>query len=344
MMKKSNGAETFEKPIKLYAIIFIGIGVIIYLLCLIIGQFFPRDIYKWLGVGSDFFCNIGNIFIALGLGTIVLDFFEFIEYVKERLIDILIDNEYISDLSVDKQVKLKNRLEKHIYSYADLEEDGLLKFVQDEIHPLIKDYYYKEYITHVVCKLVDGKINKKIKRRIVIAKKCHEEINISVSTFFQSILKGTPDEARANIVLQSVIIDGVKMRVDVDDDLEYKLHHTINEGISLYRNSFSLHGNPITLKEEDVVIEIEIDTTVDLDDYLYIQRVQKPCRNFTIHFHFNNTEFMVNCDAFGFMTSSVSDRMIQTDLDNCVVVRFTNWILPGDGVAFNILKSSCFEE
>ena len=330
------------RNIKQYAFIAILIGIVLSIIFLLIEQEYPRSNYhyNWLGVIYDLFYSLSGIFITLGLGTIVLDYFEFIDYLKERLVEIIIDDDYLSGLEEARLKKLKNKVEKMIYSYVDLNHHGLLDFVQNEIHPFIKDYYYKDYTTYVECKFDVDKIKKIIKRRIVISSDCTGELDVDVSTFFETRFKGTESEARESISLKKVIINAENKDIETDYNLGYKFL----ESRQPYCHTFFLKGKPLKLQaKNDIVIEVDLETTVSIDDFIYTQRVTKPCRNFTINFHYDSSKMQVHYNLFGFMSRCRSFRTIETKLENCYTIKYTNWILPGDGIIFNILKRNYFE-
>ena len=296
----------------------------------------PRGRCLLLGVVYDFVSTAATAVIICGIGSYVFTFLGFIEYMKERLIDIVIEDNYLKKLGPEKVKLLMEKLEQIIYKNADLSDDGLLKFVQKEVHPFITEHYYEEYITHVNCKLIDGnKVEKETNRRVVIAKKGYGASEIDVSQLFRTSLKGTKEESENNISLLFMSING-------EETDEYELKHENIEKDKDYCNSFRLFGDKILIENGRIIIVIKTKTIVDIDDYSYTQRVKVPCRNFTLHFHFEGDDMTVGYDQFGFMSRYQPDRVITENMKNCVVVRFTNWMLPGDGVVFTLLRKDCF--
>lgn len=215
--------------------------------------------------------------------------------------------------------------------------NGLINVVEKDIYPLLNEYYYDEYVTHIICSIRDAKIFKTVKRRIVISKSISKDIQVPVSMFFSPSLKGdTLNDVKDNVNL-------IKMTITQNDEepqdvsSEYKLKWIEDESASdQYRFSCFLEGRDIVLKENSMIVEIEIETIVDVSDYVYIQRVDRPCRDFTIHFHYNNQECEIDGNAFGFMIRSHGNKVVISNLERCYVVRFTDWILPGDGACFYI--------
>ena len=312
------------------------------------------------GIGREivyeFLCTLSIAVIVVGVSNAILTLSSFTEYIKKHLMEILISDNYLKELSIEKQKELRNKLQKHIHSYVDLDGDGFFKFVQDEMDVLIPDYYYKEYVTHVYCKLIEGdKIKKTIKRRIVISKQRYGEITVNVSDFFCTWV-----HPKDSVILKKISIDGeTKTRYyELKDELKDKLPRDLeiespesNNLIDIssgeaeenaYSKQYSLVGDNLVLSENDITICIETETTVGIDDHLYIQRVMKPCKDFTVHINYPSEAIKVDCNAFGFMTKYKNNREIHVDEEGSSVIRFTNWIFPGDGIICNILKKEYF--
>lgn len=100
--------------------------------------------------------NLGNILISLGVGTIILEFFGFVDYIRERMVEVLSSDEYVLSLPYERMKRIKNLLEQKLYfPNIKIRENSLFDIVQEEILPLLKDCYFEEYTATIECSL-DG--------------------------------------------------------------------------------------------------------------------------------------------------------------------------------------------
>jgi hypothetical protein len=98
----------------------------------------------------------------------------------------------------------------------------------------------------------------------------------------------------------------------------------------------SITCNDLIIKDNSI-LEIEYETIVPLYDCHFVNRVNKPCQHYVIHFNYDENEVNISGQGFGFMEYGEKDRMIIRTEKHSKVIRFTDWILPGDGTIFTIL-------
>lgn len=322
-----------EGSIILLSICLIFVGMFIYSVSYILGTQFAFYADNIKSIIDD----VAKVLVTISIGSCLLEWFGFVEYIRRRIRDVIIKDDYISSLTKEKKIALKSKLEQDIY-YPDSnsDKDSLIYVVQNEIYPLLNDYYYDEYVTHVICLIEGNKLKKRIKRRIVLLKDTSEEIKIPVKSFFSPALKSeTKEDAEKCVTLKTMTVArGDCPARDVKD--KYKIIWNEVSSPDEYKFSYCLSGDDLTLRDEALIVEIEILTEVDTDDFVYIQRVNRPCRDFTIHFHYDNSKCAIDVNAFGFMTEQHNNKTVYSNLENCFVIRFTDWLLPGDGVCFYI--------
>lgn len=336
--KKAKRLKSLKNNIYLVSIVLFLIGFIIqFFSCFLFSNY---EIYT-LNI-KNFIENIATILISVALGTCLFEWFGFIDYMNVRLTEIIISNDFLNMLTKEKKYELKKELEKQIfYNNSEYNENSLLSVVQNEIYPLIESYYYKEYITHVSIKLKNDKLHKIIKRRIVICNDSNLSIKIDVGHIYKPIFKASSeDEANSMLKLICLTIEeGDSPSKDITNNYQFTTHKLNTNDNYLYE--MNLKGTPIEVKGKYITLNMEIETIVDKDDCLYVQRVMLPCQNFTIHYYYDDAIFDVNGDGFGFMSKNHYNKIITQNIEGCYIIRFDGWLLPGDGVSFyNIRKEN----
>lgn len=282
-------------------------------------------------LGKSLANNLADILLVVGIGTLFLEYFGFVKYTRERIRDVLIDDDYLDILTPAKKTELHAKLQKDLY-YSDLpetESDSLYNVVMTEVAPLIRDYYYKEYIMSVDCDITDDGlyIKKKIFKRTKVSQLKPEPRSLGVIlTSYLCKIEGRKDEEVFKV--KSLKFNGKDAKIRL-----------IYEGIKDGTYNKKVLVNCDHLKFEDqATIEIEYETLVPIDDCFFTNRVNKSCLHYCIHFNFDPHKIRVAGRGFGFMEYGVKERMtIRKDM-NGIVIRYINWILPGDGTCFTILR------
>ena len=329
--KNTNRIKSLKSNIYLVSLVLFLSGFVIHIFsCFCFNKY---EVYN--STFKSFVENIATIFISVAIGTCLFEWFGFVDYINMRLTEIIISNDFINMLTKDKKYELKKELEKQIfYNNSDYNENSLLSVVQNEIYPLIESYYYKEYITHVNIKLKNDKLHKIIKRRIVICNDSNAPAKINLNYIYKPIFKASSEE-EANSMLNLIcftVEEGDNPAKDITNNYNFTTEKLNTNDNYLYE--MKLSGEPIEVKGKYITLNIEIETIVNEDDCIYVQRVMLPCQNFTIHYHYDNNLFNVDGDGFGFMTKKHYNKIITQNLEGCYVIRFDGWLLPGDGVSF----------
>lgn len=290
---------------------------------------------------DEIFTNVSNVFIAVGLGSVILEFFGYIKYIKERLRDILIDDEYLEILNVEKKEELVNKLEEELYypgvKYVD--RTSLFHVVKDEIKPLLKEYYFEEYLIRVKCEIYNQKYFKKSIYKKIVYNHLKPEENIFISN--------PPLRIHLNSIEGQKVFQLTKFifgTSEEDKDLTQKVLKYVNDdkptqsGYDLmYTINLEEIKEEFKLKDGQAKIILEYTTISAIeDDKYYSHRVSRPCKNYCIHFDYDPNLLVVHGEGFGFM-DTIKSRVEQRNHGDSQVIRFFNWILPGNGVNFTIL-------
>lgn len=285
--------------------------------------------------------NLASVLLVLGSGTMVLEFFGFVDYIKKHLTELMVEDNYLVTLSEEKKKRLRSTLQRMILypNIPHIEANSLFNVVEQQVTPLLTDYYIKEYIVTVDCKFEDDLIKKKIYKKIIFAHidtNYQKVIDIPLINFQMKRPKNLADHDIVNLCKFEFNGKDYKRDVKIEtfpivnDKYDTQITSAYDEKI---REVFKLTNGLAKL-------ETDIETVVGADDPTFIQRVNKPCQNYTIHFNYNPDQCRVMAEGFGFMDSNKfpNERIDYRVHGNSIVIRFNEWILPGNGVIFTILK------
>jgi len=332
-----------EKYIKSKAYIAIVIGFI-----MLVATFFLTyvceisdwdDTYKKLC--SSFITVLNSTFgiiLGIGISTLVLDFFSYIKYTRNRIKEIMLDKAYIETLSEKEKRKLIEKAEKSLYfRNGEVTDNSLYANIKELIIPLIEVNYYKQYKVHVDCYIDESKgiMRKRVHKIMDVMCINDKEFKIPFSTYMEKIdgmdNKELYDIAECtfnSVNITQEVRDKVIM-TEVDDPnkpsgIKFNIDHTfcLNKGLNR--------------------IEIRTETIVPIKDNTYSHTIIIPCQRYSSNFSIHNPDYEVIGYGFAFDDEnhkSDIDKIIYADrYDDCFKIRFENWILPGDGVVFVINK------
>lgn len=284
--------------------------------------------------------SVISIIIGMGISTLVLDFFSYIKYTRNRIKEIMLDKKYIETLSNEEKRGMIERAEHSLYfRNGDVIDNSLYANIKELIIPLIEENYYKQYKVHVDCYVDEDKqiITKKVHKIMDIVCIGKKDFTIPFSTY---MLK----------------IDNVN-----DDDL-YRITKCIWEGKDI-TGEVNKGIKPETMgkneKEENMEVKFKVDyifdlnpglnrieicteTKVPLSDNVYAHTITIPCQRYSINYSIHNSDYEVLGYGFAFDDPNHKDKtdrvIYKNKYDDCFKIRFESWTLPGDGVVFLINK------
>lgn len=284
--------------------------------------------------------SVFSIFIGIGISTLVLDFFSYIKYTRERIKEIMLDKTYIETLSTEEQKRIINICEKSLYyKHTEIPNDSLYMNIKELIVPLIRENYYKQYKVHVDCYIDEeaGVIRKKVHKILdVECLKDNSVFRMPFSTYLTKIngienmelfkltkcLHGREDitkKIQKHIKMQEVEFPNLE---DIKFTIDYEF--VLNKGLNR--------------------IETRTETIVPIDDNTYAHTITIPCKRYSANFSLHNRNYDILGFAFAFddeQHKNDLEKVIYKDkYDDCFKIRFENWTLPGDGVVFIINKVS----
>lgn len=294
---------------------------------------------------SDNFGNYENIFItvaqlliSVSVGSTLLEWFGYVNYSRKRMSEILISDDVLSVLNLKRKRELKTLLLKNIYMYnapkLQNEENNILTIIDKEMDNILKDYYFDEYIIYTDVSILEQNGRKYIKKKFrhtfkaktINRKKC------ILYTPINTYLKPPDDNIKA-FDLKSFKINGDQIDIsnwvveELDNNEEmkniYSKHYTFKDIIAKNKKSF-------TFKDE-LNIDFEYITIVEIEDLVYTYQIGRPCKHFCIHFNAPE-QYKILMEGFGFMSIDNAQRQRYVETENGCMIRFLDWILPGDGI------------
>lgn len=271
---------------------------------------------------------------------LVLDFFSYIKYTRERIKEIMIDKRYLETLSSTEKKNIIDICEQSLYfKGGELADNSLYANIKQLIIPLIEENYYKQYKMHVDCYIDEerGIIHKKVHKimEIECLNSC-SQFKIPFSTYLTEI-DGMDNEELYKLTEcrlgKEDITEQVKqcikdVAVDNNESVE-DIKFTIDYDFPLQKGL-----NRIEIKSESIV---------PIEDNTYAHTITIPCKRYSVNFSIHNPNYDILGFAYAFddeKHKDAIDRVIYRDkYDDCYKIRFEDWTLPGDGVVFIVNKA-----
>lgn len=293
-----------------------------------------------LEIKKNIYNNIAIVTMTFGLGSIILEFYGFVDYMRRRIKDVIIEEDYLKMLSDTKRKEIKRKLEKLILfpNVKEISKDSLYHVIERDITDILKDYYYKEFIISVNCTYEEDHLKKTFFKNITFA---HIDPNkeIKLDHFINSCFTLFSDEKKKIFELKKCIFDGENVMDKIDVEYE-DIKNDSNLDGKIYKKRVivkSKSGELLKFKNK-ATLEMEYDTFVPKEDNNFTSRVNKPCQHYCVHFNYNEEEATVNWEGFGFMEQGKRHRLLTRKERNGITIRFKDWILPGDGSVFMIVQ------
>lgn len=328
-----------------YGIIFITIGIIVILLSIIYSvccqPHYPNLPLKtkMKDVINQLLMCIGTTLITIGAGTALYSYFDFVNYVQNKIKDVIIDYNFTDKLSDEEKKKLTRKLEKELLHQNT--DNNLYDFVQEEVLSLAKQAYYEEFTLNVSCKKCGNEIHKTIYKDYIINCESQPDFDIAENNEFTVKCKSTCDNApsenvKLNINTIDFADDDYSVAISTTSDEVYnKIHkYTLSESArSKIENATSDNW------DHKYYVKSEMISIVKDDDMSFSFRLYYPCKSTTFLFTYNPDEFEVMEDVFVFKDFDNNDSaqkkpIITRRNKGSIFVKIDNWILPGDGITF----------
>lgn len=335
-----------QKQILFIGIIIIASGIIAILLSIVLSEFciatIDKDkelLKKWMEVIENLLMCVGTTVMAIGAGTALYSYFDFVNYVQERLKRVIIDFDFTDIMSDEEKKALAYKLEKEILHHT--EGNNLYDFVQDEVLSLAKKAFYEEYTLNVACEKVDSEICKTIYKDYIINCKADPRFDISKNNEFVIKCKESCEKEPADNV--KLTINNVEFsNKDYDVKSEMTNDEVYNKKCTYTLNEQAREKIEQVVKEHwdyMYTVKSEMVSVVQDDDMTFSFRLYHPCKSTTFLFTYNPDEFEVMEDVFVFKDTDTDENVkkkaiITRHNKGSIHVKIDNWILPGDGITF----------
>lgn len=286
--------------------------------------------------------NVAAAGVTIGAGTVLYAHFDFVQYVKNVLCNVILEYHFVDRLNDQEKEKLMRRLQKHlIYHDTESGNDTLYDFVNEEVRTLTQGPYYEKMSANVNCKLENDKLVKRIVRQVTI--NCQQQIDFQfdLEKLTRCYFYGDVTDADKNrpFEMHELIINGKSMI----DKIEYICNATEDDrgygcviGYRLKREFDNVRPN------KDHILEIKMDytTRVNKSDKTLCFRTYFPCKALKAIFVYEQS-LNVNPDVFCFKDRKTDgsldrERVQILQLENCITIDFQGWLLPGDGIIYYI--------
>lgn len=274
--------------------------------------------------------NIGQLIISVSAGSLLLEWFGYVNYTKKRMCEILSENEVLEVLSTKRKKNLKTAILNNLYMpNKDLGENNIVSVIDNEMDNILKDYYYNEYIMYVDIKI--EKVNGKKYIKKVIRKTFSAETINGDECKIEHLLETqiNPVLNEKTVSLDKVFINGKKIEgitMCTRDNSEDASNHYDR---IVYANIENIRD---LLKFRDKIsIDMTYTTYTDINDKVFSHQINRPCKHYCIHFNYSKN-IDLDIVGFGFMTNGNNDKKRLVKTLNGHMLRFLSWILPGDGV------------
>lgn len=316
----------------------ISIGVIVVLVSIILTNVITVDtLYK--NIGIMILASFGSAVFIAGIVSINLEFFGYIDYAEKRFKNIIIEDDYVQNLSRSKLEELQIKIEEQkLYGTNKPPEGSFHSIVRNDIEPMLEEIFLKDHSVVIDCDLDGDLIKKDI--HMTMSHDCLDickNRNIidgeSKCICSLSSIDGLDDNKLFK--LKSVKYNGLEMVNNVVVTIEETDEEVYNRAVHLDISKISeaLFVSP----EKENVFEIRFSTVVPLEDNMVTSRVPFPAKNFMFTLNYDDNVFRIRGEGFGFMDSHKNIPILES-YKRSATIKFNDWILPGDGGLFLVEK------
>ncbi|MGN0496059.1 MAG: hypothetical protein ACI4GW_07520 [Lachnospiraceae bacterium] len=326
--KKKDTKHTEEKSLNTMANL--GVCLVVFIFGIILILFSNHIQSTEMKTWSTLSNTIGSLLVSTACGSLLLEWFGYINYTKKRMCEILSENEVLKVLSKQRKRELKTAILNDLYMpNKDLGENNIVSVIDDEMDDILKDYYYNEFIMYIDISIVkrDGKsyikksIRKTYEAETINNNKC--SLRQVLSTQINKVDGINPIEVKELIINQEKI-----------EDIKIKSSSNIEDQRNHYDKIFYIDTSKFKDKlefDDKIFVDLKYETYADITDIVYSHQINRPCKHYCVHFNYSKG-IDVDIVGFGFMSNDNREKTRVVETKNGRMLRFMNWILPGDGV------------
>lgn len=298
---------------------------------------FDKDIFNsFIFPLIEILCNIS---ITAAIGTYLIEWKGFVNYVVQRLSEILSKPDMVRNLNLDHKKALLSNLISETTGVDSVEFNKYFNKLYDELKIQTEKYgfYLLKQNNIVKCNLYRNNVGNPITdndgnryrvlnhtRTITYGKLIKTPINLSeilsVNVVNENILNDTP----------AVKIDSIKINNRKLKKSEYQLKCMDNIDVesidTLYKYKYICTLNTQVLIEDGTKVEIQYTTIQPSFDFSYCTRLKQFCKEFILDFRYDNDCF----NAYG-QIFAIGNQRSQNIKNDSMTFELENWIMPGEG-------------
>lgn len=344
-VNKASNKLNFGRNILSIGIVIISIGIIVVLFSIIFNVCYHPSKpnlslkNKIKEILDQLLLCTGTTLITIGAGTALYSYFDFVNYVQNKIKDVIIDYNFTDHLSDDQKKTLARKLEKELLHQNT--ENNLYDFVQEEVLSLAKQAYYEEFTLDVSCHKSGNEIHKTIYKDYIINCESQPDFDIARNNEFGVKCKTSCSNAPKDNIKLSI------NSIDFTGDDYSVTESATNDEVYGKRCVYTLNDSARKRIEETksvnwnykYSVHSEILSIVKDDDMSFSFRLYHPCKSTTFLFTYNPEEFEVMEDVFVFKDFDNNEDtqkkpIITRHNKGSILIKIDNWILPGDGITF----------
>lgn len=286
-----------------------------------------------------------SIAITASIGTYLIEWKGFVEYVQQKLSEIIAKPDMIKNLDSNYQTELLTNLvyERTGVQYESF--DGFMKELYNEMQRQSNNYgyYLKEQINHVTCNVYkksgaelaapDGTRFRVLEHTRTLT---YGNLNSNSQKLKEILTVNVIDDKLFNgdktVQIMKVLINSRKL-----EKREYNINVSTNEE-KLKIDTMYLKKYTCELKEpieitDDLKIQIIYSTIEPESDFSYCTRLKQFCKRYKLDFSYDKNSFNIYGQSFVFgerKSQIIKNDTIQFDIDN--------WLMPGEGTNIYIVR------
>ena len=234
----------------------------------------------------------------------------------------------LKDLSAKGVLNFELKKDENIAPYPDDARNSLIS-LERSISNIENSCYYKECHLTVDCYITNDYIHKIIKKNMEVfnPNEAEEKYHIPFSVEMVK-LEGLDKSEVFNV--NEFTVDSNSFTEMVKENV----HFIESEKDSVIKADYKFD---ISLCKGPCNIYMETETRVPLSDKQFTNKLTMPCRNYSIKFFLHSDEYKLIGYSFGY-SDAYEEKEIKTYYNNGIEIKFSDWLLPGNGVIFLIDK------
>lgn len=300
----------------------------------------------------------GIAFLSAAIISYIIEIPNTLKYFKELIIEALKDTNYLKDLSFNELERIKEKCNKLIFLKQGRKDESVLNEslidFENEIFQLLMKPYYDYFIITVDCKDIKDNAGivlpgECVKKTIQTNFKLVNPISAEKTEKLFSTPLGfyCPDDYESCDALFTV----TRLRIKVDDEqfIDYtdkvkkRIENVKSTKYPNYNKSLSYifdDGKDISFTFfNHIIVDLEEIRYISKDDKIYTKRIDKPTKNLTVNYLYDNPNFKIKADCFSTLPNITNDNLIMTEHENSVFVESKTWFLPGNGILIAIVPT-----